>query len=441
MRKYLMFDFYLLFYIIILSLTGILFAYSSNIHIVKLQTAMHNLYIRQIIYFLTGILLMLGISIINYKKIAEHAYILYLISIVILIATLIIGKKVNNAKRWISFGFVSLQTSEFVKIFMIIVIGNYLDKHQEKIKQLKYLLLLFSLVMIPVFLIFMQPDLGTAFVFIPITLVMLFIGGVNIKYFSGILLMGVIAVIIPLLLTYNARITKDETPLLYILSNKNYLYFLISFLFISALIIFLINLSMRNLFLNNVAFFCFIICLGFVAALLIQNILKPYQIERMLSFINPELDKIDMGYNVTQSKITIGSGGLYGKGLFKGTQGQLGFLPARNTDFIFSVIGEELGFLGSTAVIFIYFLFLARLIKIAKEVKDYLGGIIVSGIITMFVIQIFINIGMTIGLAPITGLPLPFITYGGSTMWTSMIAVGIVLNIESRKYVHKKLPG
>jgi rod shape determining protein RodA len=435
-RSYFIFDYVLLFYIVALCILGILFSYSSNLRIGD-DAPSHVPYIKQLMYFISGVLLMWVISMVNYKKIAEHSVIIFILCVGTLLYTLLFGKVVNNSKRWIDLGFTTLQASEFVKVAMIIVIANFLDKNRTHMKKISYIFMLMGIVFLPILLIFLQPDLGTSLVFMPIILFMMFVGGINVKYFLGIVIIGLLAVSIPIYLTFANTAENIDSVFVTILSDKRYL-FIISFSFLFAAIsLFLVNLTLRNLTISNIIFFCFIVFIGLMCALIIQNyILKDYQKDRLIAFINPDLDRWGRSYNVIQSQITIGSGGVLGKGFAKGTQGQLGFLPSRSTDFIFSVVGEELGFLGSATVVILYMLFLFRLIRFARTVKDYLGGLITVGIITMFSLQIFINIGMTVGIAPITGLPLPFISYGGSSLWTSLFAMGLIFNIELNKYIY-----
>ncbi|KXS43942.1 MAG: rod shape determining protein RodA, partial [Candidatus Frackibacter sp. T328-2] len=161
--------------------------------------------------------------------------------------------------------------------------------------------------------------------------------------------------------------------------------------------------------------------------------LKEYQLMRLIIFWNPKLDPLGYGYNIIQSKIAVGSGGLLGKGLFDGTQTQLGFLPEKHTDFIFSVLGEELGFLGASVILICYFVLLWRAIKIALDARDDFGQLIVVGVISMFLFHIFENIGMVIGIMPITGIPLPFVSYGGSSLLTNILAISLIINVNVRK--------
>jgi len=164
--------------------------------------------------------------------------------------------------------------------------------------------------------------------------------------------------------------------------------------------------------------------------------LKEYQQQRILTLINPEADPLGKGYQIIQSKIAVGSGGFLGKGLFKGTQSKLDFLPAKHTDFIFSVWSEELGFLGATVVLFLYLIFLLRMIDLIYQAKDKFGSLIVVGIVSILSFHIIFNVGMTLGLFPVVGIPLPFMSYGGSSLFTTLVAVGLLLNISMRRFHH-----
>lgn len=177
-----------------------------------------------------------------------------------------------------------------------------------------------------------------------------------------------------------------------------------------------------------------IVSTGVLSLPVMWNFLKEYQKKRILVFLNPENDPLGAGYHVIQSMIAIGSGRLFGKGLFKGTQNQLNFLPEQHTDFIFSVLGEELGFVGAVILLLLYFILLMRFVHLATQAKDMFGMLIIVGVISMFGFHILVNIGMTVGIMPITGLPLPFMSYGGSSLIANMMAVGLVLNVAMRRH-------
>ena len=193
---------------------------------------------------------------------------------------------------------------------------------------------------------------------------------------------------------------------------------------------------MNNSRIAFITFIFFVLFLGMVSAIVLDKGLHDYQKQRLLVFINPDLKRLSSGYNIIQALIAVGSGGFFGKGFLQGSQSQLNFIPQQVNDFIFSNISEEWGFLGSSLVLIAYGIILISACIIAYRSKDRLGAIIVSGIATMFLFHIVINIGMVLGMMPVTGLTLPFISSGGSSIWTFSIAVGLIFNIEIRRYVH-----
>ena len=310
-----------------------------------------------------GIGLMLVLKALDYEILLELSKIIFVLYNALLILVLIIGtgRAETGTNGWISLGPVNIQPSEFAKIGFIISFGAHLHITGKEINKIKNIFLLLLHLFVPLFLILLQPDYGTAMVFIFIAIIMLFIAGLKLRYFfmaGGTFLLA--------------------TPIIW-------------------------------LFLDE------------------------FQKNRILVFLNPELNPAGAGYNVIQSKLAVGAGQFFGKGLFKGTQIQMNFLPGKHTDFIFAVAGEELGFLGSVLIIALLISIILILIKNAAEVKKNAGGFILSGIAAMFIFQCFENIGMTIGIMPVTGIPLPFFSYGGSSVLTTFISMGIALSILKRK--------
>lgn len=325
---------------------------------------------KQATFAFIGIGLIYFILNIHYEEIAKYSKYLYIINIIFLLIVLIVGKATNGQVSWISLGPVKLQPSEFSKVIMIICFGNYLAKRQGELNTIKDIFLAFLYIGIPMAIIMMQPDLGTTLVFVAISFGMLFISGANWRILLTLILVGIITIFS-----------------MYYLHDKHNI---------------------------NVA-------------------LKDYQWKRLTSFVDPSKDPQGTGYHLIQSEVAIGSGGVYGKGLYKGTQNQLNFLPEQHTDFIFSVVGEELGFVGVVSALSILFFIVYRCIRIAVISKDMLGTAMAVGVASMLVFHILENAGMTVGLMPITGIPLPFISYGGSSLWTNMISIGLLLNIGMRR--------
>ncbi len=430
-------DFKLFLIVMLLSLIGVIFSYSSQILIREEKINLYFKFIKQIIYLVLGLFIMLGCAKINYKKIAEHSFLLMLICVGLLAFTLVAGVSVNNSKRWINFGFLSIQPSEFVKLVIIIFTANYLVKLKENFSIGAHLIFVLGINLIPIGLILIQPDLGTASISFFIVFFMLAFSMVDRKYFIALFyFVFTIGTVLFLLIYFDVH-KNDQTQVALLFYNNYFIFFSLGLLFLATFLTIVNLLFWRNMVVYYLIAFLFITFSGtFIAFLLDEFFLKSYQKERLFVFINPEIFRWTLGYNIIQSKITIGSGGLLGKGLFNGTQSQLGFLPSRSTDFIFSVIAEELGFVGSLLVVLLFFLLIWRLIFLATKVKDYLGGLIIIGVTSFFALQSLVNIGMTMSLLPITGLPLPFISAGGSTLLSSLMAIGLVLSVYRSRSVN-----
>lgn len=352
------YNYVILISILLLTVISLVIIYSATSN-VEYSSLYYNHYIKQFVWVFLGFLVMFFASRINYIVWVELAYPLYYFSLFLLVLLLIVGKSKLGGVRWFHLGPFSFQPSEFCKVVLVLMLTRFIIDNKGKIGMLPGLIKTFVIMGIPIFLIVIQPDLGSALIFIPIVFMMLFIAGVRMKY----------------------------------------------------LVLSVLSLA------SVCPFFWYV--------------MKDYQRKRLLSFMNPEADTLGSGYSVIQSKIAIGSGGIFGKGLFKGTQSQLNFIPEHHTDFIFSVLGEELGFVFTVAVLFLYYLFIMEGIKIAICSKDKTSTLLATGIVSLFVAQMFINIGMTLGLLPVVGVPLPFFSYGGSSLLFSMFLVGILLNINS----------
>ncbi|AZR74861.1 rod shape-determining protein RodA [Anoxybacter fermentans] len=326
----------------------------------------------QITATILGLLMIIGVMLIDYRWLKEYAGFIYFGTLVVLGITLVLGRTVSGSKSWIFFGPVRFQPSELAKLAIIIVLAAFIADREDEMKYLFGMLKACMLTAFPVLLILAQNDLGTALVFIGILIGMLYVGGGNAKLITIVLVVSVTCVMILVILSIH----------------------------------FDFNLPL----------------------------LKSYQLKRLQVLIDPYLDPFGYGYNIIQSEIAIGSGRMWGKGLFKGTQNKLQFLPEKHTDFIFPVIGEEFGFIGAIIVLCLYLALLLRSLVIAREARDSFGTLVVVGIIAMWVFHILENVGMTMGIMPITGIPLPFLSYGGSSMVTNMIAVGMIMNIRMRKH-------
>lgn len=334
---------------------------------------------KQAFWIVAGFIAMAVVAMFDYKYFPKIFKALYGIITVLLIGVLFMPAQ-KGAHRWYDLGFFDLQPSELAKLVMIVAFACFIVLRYEDINRLRNLLLSVIFMAFPALLILIEPDLGTAMVFIAIFFVMMWVGGVSPKII-GIALLIIVVLVVGIFIylyfiTGGFQYVPDEAP-------------------------------------------------RFLP-------MEPYQINRLIIFINPYMDPLGSGYHMIQSEVAIGSGGFLGKGFGQGSQVQGNFLPEHHTDFIFSVVGEEFGFLGSMGLILLYSIFLYRGIRIAYNAKDLLGTLIVSGVVAMFAFQIFINVGMTIGIMPITGLPLPFLSYGGSGMLVNMMAIGLILSVNMR---------
>lgn len=352
------FDFILFGITITLCTFGLLMIFSSTL------SFEHTSHVKtQGMATLIGIICMVILLSIDYEIIGKLSIPIYVISNLLLIAVLIMGSGGEQwgAGRWIIIGPISFQPSEFIKIGLVISLARFIDDNKETINEPVTLLKILGFAFLPVTLIAIQPDLGTALVFVFFIIVMLFMAGVKFKYFLYTMGIGI--------------------------------------------------LSLPIIWFN----------------------LGSYQKGRIFDFIEPERDLQGSSYQVMQGRIAIGSGKVFGRGLFKGVQTQYNYIPEKHTDFIFAVIAEELGFIGGLLLIMCYSILLYRFIKIAKKSKDLFGSLIVMGYTAIFLFHIWQNIGMTIGLMPVTGIPLPFMSYGGTFQLTNLICVGIVLSVGVSK--------
>lgn len=361
MRAFRNFDFLIFSTFLILIFFGFILIYSTT-RTPQAETQDTYFFLkRQIIWFAIGTIFFFIIILTDYTLFHPMSKYIYILNIVMLVATLLFGKVVGGSQRWISVGGFQIQPSEFAKLAIIITLSSFFANNQENVKSFKTLFISLCHVFVPFVLIFKQPDLGTS-------LVLLFI------------------------------------------------WFFIS---LSA------GVSVKQLFFLGIA------GIGFLP--IAFHFLKDYQKKRLITFLDPSVDPLGSGYHIIQSKIAIGSGGIFGKGLCGGSQSQLNFIPGQHTDFIFSSLGEEFGFIGCVFVLILFFILVQRGLTIASVAKDNFGKYVSVGVVSLFMFHIFVNIGMTVGIMPVVGLPLPFLSYGGSNLLLNMIAVSLLLSIKLRK--------
>jgi rod shape determining protein RodA len=384
-----------------------------------------------------GFLLLTSFSYQYYKHFDK---LLYALSLALLVSVLLFGSVKRGTKGWFDFGFISFQPVEIAKIMYILVLSSFLDAKAKESKRISFLISTFVILFGHLVLIMMQPDFSSTLSYFPVTLFLLYAIGVESFYLLCIIIGVALALGIPLLETFfdmHLKIAQNETFLtklaLFLKSGNNVVYIISAVL---VLIVsewwFLWKLRIRIPIIYPVVL-CVAVVLGGGASTFVKKSLKDYQRRRLVVFLDPKVDPRGSGYNVIQSKIAIGSGKVIGKGLKKGTQTQLGFLPEQHTDFIFSVICEEGGWVIAQLTLIFYFLFIWRGLVIAKESRDRYGSLVATGIATMFAFHGVINIGMVMGMMPVIGMPLLLLSYGGSSTFSSLCAIGILCSIHIRR--------
>jgi rod shape determining protein RodA len=353
------FDWWLLGLALAICALGVLEIYSAT-H----SGGLRGMAVRQAGWIGLGLAAMLILSRINYHTILDHVPLLYLVSLGALVAVLAMGHTRFGARRWVTLAGMPFQVSELVKFVIIMVLARYLSEVRTERLTLADLVKVGTLLGIPLALILLQPDLGTALTLVPVALVGAFLAGVQWKHMLVVLLIGVL-----------------------------------------------------------------LLPAGW-------HVLKPYQKARITAFLRPEEDPQGSGYQILQSEIAVGSGGFWGKGIGKGSQNQLGFVPVRYSDFILAALAEELGFWGVLVTLALYAGLLLRLVDNAQKAKDRAGMYVVMGVAAILGFHVFVNVAMVVGKMPVTGIPLPLMSYGGSATLFVFMALGLVMNVRMRRFVN-----
>jgi len=385
--------------IFLLITVGLLSIYSATIYKTSSDS---NAFLKQMIWVCIGMITFIIVYSIDKKLLLGYAVFIYFIGIVLIILPFFTSGDTESTNRWIKMGFVQFQTSEYMKFFLIIILAKYFAETNISKYSFLYVLPPLIISLVPMGIVLAQPDLGTSLILLMIFGGMLFASGVRL-YFIFLL----IAPIITIFAAFNQTVFYIWGVVL-------------------AVVIFINHsdlLSFAGVFIGN-------ILIGIITPFVWDKIL-PYQQQRILTLFNANLDPRGAGYQVIQSKIAIGSGGLWGKGYLNGTQTHLQFLPEQHTDFIFSVISEEFGFIVVAIILALFFTLFYRWYKMAFKAADKFSAMLIIGGTTTLLFHVFINIGMTIGLLPVTGKPLPFISYGGSFLITCFGLVGLILNGNS----------
>jgi len=430
-RDFLEIDFILFFAALILMIVGILFIYSSGI--TSEGILISNEYRRQIVWAAAGLVIALAIAILNFRRVYDFTIYLYVGTLVLLIYTSIFGRVVHGT-RWLRLGSFGIQASEFAKITTILFLAWYLDNTKRNQGSFARFIVSCIIVMAPMVAVLLQPDLGTSLVFIPILLGMTFIAGISLRYIiflGSTILLGGILLVLPL---WQTSILHNSIPALMVFSNKRFLTAGCLSMSLIAVIAWFGFARFHKRYFYWICYGAGIFILSLGISFAAQRVLKEYQIMRLIVFMDPNVDPRGSGWHIIQSITAIGSGGAFGKGYLLGTQSHYRFLPEQSTDFIFSILSEEWGFLGGILVFVLFLVINLRLIRIMRITTDFFGLYIVAGLASMYVFHFLINVGMTMGIMPITGIPLMLVSYGGSSVISAMIGIGLAMSVHVRRY-------
>ena len=432
-RDFFEIDFVLFFATLVLMVIGVLFIYSSGV--TSEGVLISNEYLRQIVWGGAGLIISLIIAMFNYRRIYDWSIYFYLATIVLLICTLVFGR-VQYGSRWLRLGSFGFQASEFTKITTILFLAWYLDVTKKSHAAFPRFLISCLIVFFPMLIVLIQPDLGTALVFIPILLGMVFIAGISLKYIIFLGLTIVLAGLLLVLPLWQSAIMQNAFPALMMLINYRFVAAICLALSLIAALAAFGFFRYKKQYFYWICYVSGIIILALGTSFAAQKVLKEYQIMRLIVFMNPNVDPRGSGWHIIQSITAIGSGGTFGRGFLQGTQSHYRFLPEQSTDFIFSILSEEWGFRGGIMIFVLFLIINLRLIRIMRITSDAFGSYIVAGLTSMFAFHFMINVGMTMGIMPITGLPLMFLSYGGSALFSSMISIGLASSIHVRRYLY-----
>ncbi len=368
------------------------------------------LFYRQLAWGCIGVFVMLFVYFNDYRFIRDNSYIFYIIGVLLLVAVLIFGRKIAGQTSWVRIGFFSFQPSEIAKMSTILALARFLSEDETDIRSIPHLLIALAIPLFPAMLIMLQPDMGTTLTCLSFIVPMIVMAGFDLY----LLMLLVIPVILMLSGFFNP-------------------FFIIG---LALLLLLALVMQKKKFHLHQLG----VTSAGLLAALFTNRfaaeILKPHQMKRIQTFLDPMSDPQGAGYNALQAKIAISSGGFFGKGFLEGTQTQLRFIPAQWTDFIFCVIAEELGFIGSALLLGFFLVLILRFIRIVFSIKNRFVELTFAGYAALLMVHVVINVGMTLGLIPVIGVPLPFVSYGGSSLLGNMIMVALGLNfVRNRRTI------
>ncbi len=495
-------DYPLIICVVLAVIAGIITLYSQEANF----TEGSGKWSKQLLYAVIGFGAMIFVSRVNYQLLGSYALIIYIISIVLLVLTLIPGigylPNARGARSWLKLGPFSLQTSEYAKLATVILLGQYLVLKERETRKITVLIIPFLIVLVPMGLIAVQPDFGTAISFLPILFAMLFLGGADLLHIGSLVYIGAFSLFIPMYVEYtkltlidalrevlikmerpelvsllsqiggkvwlllkgktviykdvpvvlseksfqalqeaSEQVIDDNTGIFFQFFTNDNILLLFGILFgVISLVFIVLHMAQGKSSLRRFYIPLGMLGLSFLAVVAINKTVpfRENQVIRLTAFVNPDQFRQGAGYQLRASKPAIGSGRFLGKGFTKGemTEGKIPHVPESSTDFIFASWAEQTGFVGSVFLVFVLLAIPLRGLQISFESRDRFGSLLAAGIVALIFFHLFINIGIVLGLLPVTGLPLSFVSYGGSHLIMSMIAVGIVISIKTRKHAN-----
>lgn len=425
-------DLYIVTATLVLLVIGILFIFSSGV--AATGQIVSREYLRQIIWASTGLVLMLTVTFIDYRVFYRLALIFFVLTTIVLIATPLVGRSVHGARRWLGIGQLGAQPSEFAKLSLILLLARFYGDNWKNAKSLKVFLAGLGIAAVPMILVLAQPDLGTAMVYFPIFLVIAFFGGARSAHIIYVMSFALVVFLFTVLPFWAEQLSRSAFPLATAFTDRSTM-----LLLLTGLAAAMVLAALGLLFTRRGVFGWLVYCLSILSAAvptayIARIVLRDYQIMRLVVFLNPYVDPQGAGWNIIQSTTAVGSGGLAGKGYLQGTQSHYQYLPAQSTDFIFSILAEEWGFVGVMFVFLLFGIILGRSLYIMILARDRFAALAVAGVTAMYIFHFVVNVGMTIGMMPITGLPLLLLSFGGSSVWTGMIGLGVVMSVYQHRY-------
>jgi len=377
----------------------------------------------------------------NYQVYQDQAKTIYVLVLIMMVSVLVFGVLQRGQRSWFNFSILTFQPVELARLGIVLVLANYLDRNARKVHDPSIIFWAMLIVGPVMVLVLKQPDFASMLTFLPIVIGMLFCAGANLVQLFTLIGFGALSLSYPILFTLFQIRYPDAEPgsfvYFFLMTSKMGMSTAIAVggIVVGAFAAWRLS-GMLRMQLRGLGFVIvpIVLVIGLLSGIVVNKQLKGYQRNRVVAFLSPEADILGASYNVNQSEIAIGSGGLWGKGLFSGTQSRLGFLPERHTDFIYAVVGEEMGFVGAMGVLGLYVFLIWRITVAARYARDRYGYLVCCGLASMFAFHLFFNVGMCLGLAPVAGIPLPLISYGGSSLVVTLLSLGIVANVYSRRY-------